>query len=130
MKIQAPPEWGIEPVPESHRILGFPDYLALWSSLGVGLLVLLAGTLLVPGLGLGQALLAILIGSVIGSLLLAVAGVVGSDQAIPTMVMLRPVLGIRGSYIPSVLNVIQLIGWGAGARSWPWAGRWPSSASG
>jgi putative hydroxymethylpyrimidine transporter CytX len=113
MKIQAPPEWGIEPVPESHRILNFPDYLALWSSLGVGLLVLLAGTLLVPGLGLGQALLAILIGSIIGSLLLAVAGVVGSDQAIPTMVMLRPVLGIRGSYIPSVLNVIQLIGWGA-----------------
>ena len=113
MKIQAPPEWGIEPVPESHRILGFPDYLALWSSLGVGLLVLLAGTLLVPGLGLGQALLAILVGSIIGSLLLAVAGVVGSDQAIPTMVMLRPVLGIRGSYIPSVLNIIQLIGWGA-----------------
>jgi len=57
MKIQAPPEWGIEPVPESHRILNFPDYFALWSSLGVGLLVLLAGTLLVPGLGLGQALL-------------------------------------------------------------------------
>lgn len=113
MKIQAPPEWGIEPVPESHRILGFIDYLALWSSLGVGLLVLLAGTLLVPGLGLGQALLAMLIGSIIGSLLLAVAGVVGSNHAIPTMVMLRPVLGIRGSYIPTVLNIIQLIGWGA-----------------
>ncbi len=113
MKIQAPPEWGIEPVPESHRILRFPDYFALWSSLGVGLLVLLAGTLLVPGLGLGQALLAILIGSVIGSLLLAVAGVVGSDHAIPTMVMFRPVLGIRGSYLPTVLNIVQLIGWGA-----------------
>lgn len=112
IKIQAPPEWGIEPVPKSHRILGFFDYLALWSSLGVGLLVLLAGTLLVPGLGLGQALLAILIGSIVGSLLLAVAGVVGSDHAIPTMVMLRPVLGIRGSYIPTVLNIIQLIGWG------------------
>lgn len=113
MKIQAPPEWGIEPVPSSHRVLNFLDYLALWSSLGVGLLVLLAGTLLVPGLGLGQALLAILIGSAVGSLLLAIAGVVGSDHAIPTMVMLRPVLGIGGSYIPTVLNIIQLIGWGA-----------------
>lgn len=113
MKIQVPPEWGIEPVAKTHRILRFPDYLALWSSLGVGLLVLLAGTLLVPGLGLGQALLAIFVGSVIGSLLLAVAGVVGSDHAIPTMVMLRPVLGIRGSYIPTVLNIVQLIGWGA-----------------
>ncbi len=113
MKLQAPPEWGIEPVPPSHRILGFLDYFALWSSLGVGLLVLLAGTLLAPALGLAPALLAILVGSVIGSLLLALAGVVGSDHAIPTMVMLRPVLGIRGSYLPTVLNIVQLIGWGA-----------------
>ncbi len=113
MKIQAPPEWGIEPVPETHRILRLPDYFALWSSLGVGLLVLLAGTLLVPGLGLRQALLAIGIGTVVGSLLLAMAGIVGSDHAIPTMVMLRPVLGLRGSYLPSVLNIVQLIGWAA-----------------
>jgi len=77
------------------------------------LLVLLAGTLLVPGLGLGQALLAILVGSVVGSLLLALAGIVGSDHAIPSMVMLRPLLGIRGSYLPTVLNIVQLIGWGA-----------------
>jgi len=29
------------------------------------------------------------------------------------MVLLRPVLGIRGSYIPTILNILQLIGWGA-----------------
>jgi len=113
LKIKAPPEWGIEPVPEEHRLLGFLDYFALWSSLGVGLLVLLAGTLLVPSLGLGQALQAMVIGTLIGNLLLALAGVIGSDNAIPTMVMLRPVLGIRGSYLPTFLNLIQLIGWGA-----------------
>jgi len=112
-KITPPPEWGIEPVPEKGRVLGFFDYLALWSSLGVGLLVLLAGTLLVPGLGLGPALLAILIGTALGVLLLALAGVVGSDNAIPTMVLLRPVLGLHGSYLPTLLNLIQLIGWGA-----------------
>jgi len=113
IKIKAPPEWGIEPVPEEHRILGFLDYFALWSSLGVGLLVLLAGTLLGPSLGLGQALLAIVVGTAIGVLLLALAGVIGSDHAIPTMVMLRPMLGIRGSYLPTILNIVQLIGWGA-----------------
>lgn len=112
-KITPPPEWGIEPVPEKHRVLGFFDYFALWSSLGVGLLVLLAGTLLVPGLGLGQALVAILIGTALGVLLLALAGVVGSDNAIPTMVLLRPVLGLHGSYLPTLLNLIQLIGWGS-----------------
>ncbi|MDQ7849283.1 MAG: putative hydroxymethylpyrimidine transporter CytX [Armatimonadota bacterium] len=113
LRIQAPPEWGIEPVPAQQRYLGYLDYFALWSSLGVGLLVLLAGTLLVPGLGLVQALAAIVIGTVVGNLLLALAGVVGSETAVPTMVLLRPALGIRGSYLPTLLNIVQLIGWGS-----------------
>ncbi len=111
--VEAPPEWGIQPVPAGHRFLGFFDYFALWSSLGVGLLVLLAGTLLVPGLGLGQAMWAIIIGTAIGNLLLALAGAIGSETAVPTMVLFRPALGIRGSYLPTTLNVVQLIGWGS-----------------
>lgn len=111
LPVQAPPEWGIEPVPVTHRILGFLDYTILWGDLGIGLLVMLAGTFLVPGLGLSDALLAIVIGSVLGCLLLAFIGIVGSDTAAPTMVLLRPVLGLRGSYFPTVLNVLQLIGW-------------------
>ncbi len=109
--VQAPPEWGIDPVPAAHRELGWLDYFVLWGDLGIGLLVMLAGTFLVPGLGFGNALLAIVIGSVLGCLLLALVGMIGSDHAIPTMVLLRPVLGIRGSYLPSVLNVVQLVGW-------------------
>src|SRR5437764_10345884 len=105
-KLQSPPEWGIEPVPPSERKLGFVDYLVLWGDLGIGLLVLLAGSFLVPGLSLGQALGAIVIGSLIGSLLLALAGWIGSETAVPTMVLLRPVLGIRGSYVPTALNVL------------------------
>jgi putative hydroxymethylpyrimidine transporter CytX len=111
--VEAPPEWGIEPIPDSHRFLGFVDYFALWSSLGVGLLVLVAGTFLVPGLGLSQALSAIVLGTLIGVLLLALAGVIGSETALPTMVLLRPVLGVRGSLLPTALNVVQLIGWGS-----------------
>ena len=42
------PAWGIEPVPERMRVLGFFDTAALWGSLGVSLLVLVAGTYLVP----------------------------------------------------------------------------------
>lgn len=111
LKLQAPPEWGIEPVPKSQRVLGALDYAVLWGDLGIGLLVMLAGTFLVPGLGLRDAIEAILIGSVLGSLMLAIVGIVGSDNAIPTMVLLRPVLGLRGSYLPTALNVLQLIGW-------------------
>ncbi|MCL4506210.1 MAG: putative hydroxymethylpyrimidine transporter CytX [Chloroflexi bacterium] len=109
--IQVPPEWGIEPVPAKNRVLGFLDYLVLWGDLGIGLLVMLAGTFLAPGLGLSEAVAAIAIGSVLGCLLLALIGLIGSDNATPTMVLLRPVLGVRGSYLPTLLNVLQLIGW-------------------
>ncbi|MGH7264662.1 MAG: cytosine permease, partial [Candidatus Rokuibacteriota bacterium] len=103
--------WGIEPVPEAARRLSFRDYAVLWGDLGVGLLVLLAGSFLVPALSLGQALAAIGVGSVIGVALLGLAGVVGSQTGAPTMVCLRPALGVRGSYAPTALNVIQLVGW-------------------
>jgi nucleobase:cation symporter-1, NCS1 family len=110
-RFKSPPEWGIEPVPAHQKVLGFMDFLVLWGDLGIGLLVMLAGTFLVPGLGLGSALLAILAGSAGGCLLLALVGTAGSATGAPTMVLLRPVLGIRGSYVPTVLNVLQLIGW-------------------
>jgi putative hydroxymethylpyrimidine transporter CytX len=104
---------GIERVPDRFRVLGFLDYFVLWADLGVGLLVLLAGTALVPGLGFSEAILAILVGTLIGNVMLGLAGVVGSDLAVPSMVSLRPSFGQRGSYLPSLINVIQLVGWGA-----------------
>lgn len=110
-RIKAPPEWGIEPVDPSHRILDLLDYFVLWSSLGVGLLVLLAGSQLVPALGLGQALFAILLGTAIGNVPLALLGHIGGRHGIPSMVLVRPSFGIRGSLLPTILNVIQLIGW-------------------
>jgi NCS1 family nucleobase:cation symporter-1 len=104
---------GIERVPDRYRVLGFLDYFVLWADLGVGLLVLLAGTALVPGLGFWEAIAAILVGTIIGNVMLGLAGVVGSDNGIPSMVSLRPSFGQRGSYLPSLLNVVQLVGWGA-----------------
>lgn len=112
-RIQLPPTWGIEPVPVSSRQLGLLDHFVLWSSLGVGLLVLEAGALLVPALNLGTALVAILIGTAVGVLLLALAGLIGAGTGVPTMVLLRPALGLRGSFLPTALNLAQLIGWTA-----------------
>jgi NCS1 family nucleobase:cation symporter-1 len=111
LRIRTPPEYGIEPVNKEYRYLGFLDYFILWSSLGVGLLVLLAGTLLVPALSFRDALFAIIIGTAIGNIPLIIAGWIGSEYAIPTMVTIRPSFGIRGSYFSSFLNLIQLIGW-------------------
>ena len=106
-------EPGIEPVPPEARTLSALDLAVLWGDLGIGLLVLVTGALLVPGLGLPAALAAIVIGSVIGVTLLALGGAAGAETGVPTMVLFRPVLGLRGSWIPSVLNALQLVGWTA-----------------
>jgi putative hydroxymethylpyrimidine transporter CytX len=105
------PSWGIEPVPERLRTLGTVDNTMLWGSLGLSLLVLVAGTALVPALSLRAALLAILVGGVFGNLLLGLAALIGADARVPAMVMLRAPLGRRGSWLPTALNVLQNLGW-------------------
>lgn len=104
------PQWGIDPVPTKHRILGGFDYFILWSSLGVGLLVFSAGSFL-SETPFYHALLAIIIGSIAGSVLLSMAGKIGSDHAVPSLIGIRPAFGLYGSYLAAVLNIIQLIGW-------------------
>jgi putative hydroxymethylpyrimidine transporter CytX len=112
--------WGIERVPEQHRKLTGFDLGVLWGDLAVGLLVIVAGALLTAppeqfgfGLSLPAATAAIVLGSAVGCLLLGIGGVIGTREAKPTMVLLRPVLGTKGSWIPTLLNVAQLVGWTA-----------------
>ena len=105
--------WGIDPVPTSERRLGAFDIAVLWGDLGIGLLVLVTGALLVPGLGFFPALGVIVVGSVIGVALLASVGAVGAREGVPTMALFRPILGVRGSWVPSGLNLAQLLGWTA-----------------
>ncbi len=105
------PSWGIDPVPERLRILNGADLTMLWANLGVSLLVLVLGAALVPALSLRDALIVVVVGSVIGNLMLGVAGMIGADARVPSMVLLRAPLGHRGSYLPTGLNVAQCLGW-------------------
>ncbi len=131
------PSWGITPVPERLQVLSGLDSTLLWGNLSVSLLVIVIGALLVPALSLRNALLAILVGAVIGNVLLGVAALIGADARVPGMVVLRAPLGRRGSYLPTALNVAQNVGWStfeliiiataAGALSqhlFGWHGKW------
>ena len=102
--------WGVTPVPDRLRTLSLGDLTLLWGNLGVSLLVLVAGTYL-AGLGLQRGLLAILVGAVLGCALLGLAGYIGAERRVPGMVLMREPLGQRGSYAPTVLNVVQNLGW-------------------
>ncbi|EKT4467352.1 putative hydroxymethylpyrimidine transporter CytX [Pseudomonas putida] len=101
------------PVPHSQRQFGARDLFSLWFSLGIGLMVLQVGALLAPGLGLAGAVLAIALGTAVGVLLLAAAGVIGSDTGLSAMATLRLTLGRHGARLPALLNLLQLVGWGA-----------------
>ncbi|MEO8289712.1 MAG: cytosine permease [Gaiellaceae bacterium] len=109
-RIEGERTWGVTPVPERLRTLSLLDLLLLWGNLGISLLVLVAGTYL-AGLGLRKGLLAILVGAVLGCALLGLAGLIGAKRRVPAMVLMRAPLGLRGSYLPTVLNVLQNVGW-------------------
>jgi putative hydroxymethylpyrimidine transporter CytX len=101
----------VEPVPQRLRVLGVLDHGLLWGSLGVSLLVIVIGALLVPALSLRDAIVAIVLGSLIGNLMLGAAALIGADARVPGMVLLRAPLGRVGSYAPTVLNALQCWGW-------------------
>ena len=102
--------WGVTPVPDRLRTLSGVDVGLLWGNLGISLLVLFTGTFL-AGLGLQRALLAVAVGAVLGCALLGLAGLIGFERRVPGMVLLRDPLGVRGSYAPTGLNVLQNLGW-------------------
>jgi len=101
------------PVTTQQRVLSGRDLCSLWFSLGIGLMVLQTGALLGPGLGLANAVLAIILGTSVGVLLLAAVGVIGSDTGLSSMAALRRSLGRDGARLPALLNLLQLIGWGS-----------------
>src|ERR1043166_2622895 len=103
------PNWGITPVPDRLRVLGLFDTTLLWTNLGISLLVLVLPAYF--DLSLKDALAATLVGGLIGNGMLAVAALVGADGRVPTMVLQRAPLGQRGSYLATVLNVLQCFGW-------------------
>src|SRR6266567_4889221 len=105
-----------EPVPQALSLL---DQFGLWGNLGVSLLgftgaifVLHPGGTGTPELSLAAALTAIIVGTLLGTLPVALAGLPGTRTGAPTMVLLRGLFGARLSYLPTVLNILQCVGWG------------------
>jgi len=106
-------QWHVDPVPPRGRVLVGLDAGVLWASLGLSLLGLVLASSLVPALGFGRAVLAATVGSAVGAALLGLLAVPGAQTGEPAMVLLRRVLGGRGSVVPTVANVVQNIGFAA-----------------
>ena len=104
-----------EPVPQALSAL---DQLGLWGNLGVSLLgftgaifVLQPGGAGTPELSLAAGLTAIVLGTVLGTLPVALSGLPGTRTGAPAMVLLRGFFGARLCYLPTTLNILQCLGW-------------------
>ncbi|TDD93392.1 purine-cytosine permease family protein [Actinomadura rubrisoli] len=105
-----------EPAP---KVLGFWDQSAFWANLGVSLFAFSgAYTVLAPDadgkptLSIVAGIVAMTAGTILGGLMLGLAAAPGARTGKPAMVLLRGLFGAKLSYLPTVLNIAQLVGWG------------------
>lgn len=99
-------------ISKENNTLGFNHYLFLWFGAAVSIAEILTGGLLAP-LGFQSGLAAIVLGHVVGTLILILGGLIGAQERIPSILSTRISFGIYGSYLFSVLNILQLVGWTA-----------------
>jgi len=101
----------LTPVSDEQRVFDWYAHASLWFSLGVGLLVIQIGAYLVPAMGTQQALLAIVLGSLLGAGLLAWVAKIGCDTGLSSAGLMHQVFGSAFARLPVLLNIVQLVGW-------------------
>src|SRR3989339_92580 len=88
------------------------DYFLIWSGAAISLAEIWAGGGLFS-LGFLGGLMIILAAHFLGGLLIGLAGYIGGKHQISSMQSLRISFGVKGSFIGSFLNFLQLLGWTA-----------------
>jgi len=101
----------LSPIADAERVFNWPQHAALWFSLGVGLLVMQIGAYLVPAVGSRDAVIAIVLGSLIGSGLLAWTAKLGCDSGLTSAGLMHTTYGSAFARLPVLLNIAQLTGW-------------------
>lgn len=84
---------------------------AIWLAANLVVTTLLTGTLFVPGVRYGEALLWIAAGTLAGTVVLTLVAVMGARTGLATMQLTRASFGAGGSIVPSASNLVILMGW-------------------
>lgn len=82
----------------------------LWFGAAVSIAEILTGTYFAP-LGFNKAILAIILGHIIGGILMYCVGMIGARENKGAMDTVKIGFGEKGAVLFACLNVIQLIGW-------------------
>lgn len=107
----SPANHALTPVSANERVFGWHEHASLWFSLGVGLLVMQVGAYLVPATGLREAVVAIVMGSLLGAALLAWVAKLGCDSGLSSAGLMHRSYGSLFARLPVFLNIVQLLGW-------------------
>jgi nucleobase:cation symporter-1, NCS1 family len=105
---------GAEPIPAEARHGNPLQLLWTWTSPNMEFATVFIGVLAVGvfGLGFGQAVLALVLGTALGSVAHAFLGLAGPRFGVPQMVAGRSAFGFRGNALPAGLNALTAgIGW-------------------
>jgi putative hydroxymethylpyrimidine transporter CytX len=106
---------------KANNNLTLLSFVTLWFGAAISIAEILTGGLLAP-LGFKNGLTAIIIGHIIGTAILVLGGIIGTEERLPSIMSTGISFGKYGAYLFSIFNVLQLIGWTAvmiisGARS-------------
>src|SRR3712207_4318523 len=99
-----------KPGADTERTMGFGNTVMVWLAANMVVTTLLTGTLFVPGIPYLQAILIILLGTLLGVAALSLVGCIGTRTGLPTMVLTRGSFGVRGGTFPALLNLAVLMG--------------------
>jgi putative hydroxymethylpyrimidine transporter CytX len=102
-----------QPAPRALRLI---DQLGMWGNLGVSLLGFTGAIYVLYPIGdaalsLAAAGTALVLGTLLGTAAVSIAAVPGTQTGAPAMVLLRGLFGAKQSWLPTVLNIVQLLGW-------------------
>jgi len=102
----------IQATTASQRTMSKWDLFATWIGANAN-----NGTWYIGGViaavGLVKASTLLVIVGIISYILLALASYIGYKTGLPAMTLTRPSFGVKGSFLPSIINVVQFIGWAA-----------------
>lgn len=96
----------------SARNLSFVDMIATWIGANANNGTWYVGGV-VAGCAFGGAMAVTLIANPIAYLFMALVGYMGYKAGTSTMALARPSFGIRGSVLPTLVNITSFIGWTA-----------------
>ncbi|HEY5561484.1 MAG TPA: putative hydroxymethylpyrimidine transporter CytX [Clostridiaceae bacterium] len=92
--------------------LSFWHFAFLWCGAAISIAEILTGGFIAP-LGFKNGFIAIILGHLIGTSIFVLGGIIGTREQIPSIASTRISFGLYGSYLFSILNVLQLVGWTA-----------------